>query len=82
AVGLGIYLQTTIGITLVVGDLIPWPLENTLKKGAPAAGGDEETYAEKPRRRGVRLASGLIVSERLMGILLAGQSGGCRLYTS
>ncbi|MEZ1441364.1 hypothetical protein QVM41_34585, partial [Pseudomonas shirazica] len=32
-------------------------------------------YAEEPKRRGVLLASGLIVGESLMGILLAGVIG-------
>ena len=75
AVGLGIYLPPTIGMTLVVGALISWLLENALKKRAAAAGVDEETYAEEPKRRGVLLASGLIVGESLMGILLAGVIG-------
>ncbi len=63
AVGLGIYLPPTIGMTLVVGALISWLLENALKKRAAAAGVDEEAYAEEPKRRGVLLASGLIVGE-------------------
>ncbi|MCR8465328.1 oligopeptide transporter, OPT family, partial [Pseudomonas aeruginosa] len=75
AVGLGIYLPPTIGMTLVVGALISWLLENALKKRAAAAGVDEEAYAEEPKRRGVLLASGLIVGESLMGILLAGVIG-------
>ena len=50
-------------MTLVVGALISWLLENALKKRAAAAGVDEEAYAEEPKRRGVLLASGLIVGE-------------------
>ncbi|WP_208535871.1 OPT/YSL family transporter, partial [Pseudomonas aeruginosa] len=69
------YLPSHIGMTLVVGALISWLLENALKKRAAAAGVDEEAYAEEPKRRGVLLASGLIVGESLMGILLAGVIG-------
>ncbi len=75
AVGLGIYLPPTIGMTLVVGALIAWLLEKALEKRAAAAGVDEEAYADEPKRRGVLLASGLIVGESLMGILLAGVIG-------
>ena len=75
AVGLGIYLPPTIGMTLVVGAVLAWLLESALKKRARAAGVDEEKYADLPRRRGVLLASGLIVGESLMGILLAALIG-------
>ncbi|CAD5106664.1 OPT family oligopeptide transporter [Zestomonas carbonaria] len=67
AVGLGIYLPPTIGMTLVVGALLAWLLDNALARRA----GD----AEMARRRGVLLASGLIVGESLMGILLAALIG-------
>lgn len=76
AVGLGIYLPPTIGMTLVVGAALGWLVDSRLQKRAIAAGQDPEAYAEVPRRRGVLLASGLIVGESLMGILLAGLIGG------
>ncbi|WP_444436981.1 OPT family oligopeptide transporter [Pseudomonas sp. A6] len=75
AVGLGIYLPPTIGMTLVVGAVLAWLLESALKKRAQAAGVNEDKYADLPRRRGVLLASGLIVGESLMGILLAALIG-------
>ncbi|MBI5780578.1 MAG: oligopeptide transporter, OPT family [Rhodocyclales bacterium] len=64
AVGLGIYLPPTIGMTLVVGALLGHAVERTLAR-RPAA------EREEPRRRGVLLASGFIVGESLMGIVLA-----------
>jgi len=64
AVGLGIYLPPTIGMTLVVGALLGHAVERALAR-RPAAG------REEPRRRGVLLASGFIVGESLMGIVLA-----------
>ncbi|MBM7062483.1 oligopeptide transporter, OPT family [Pseudomonas sp. UL073] len=67
AVGLGIYLPPTIGMTLVVGALLAWLQDNALAR----RGGDPEPA----RRRGVLLASGLIVGESLMGILLAALIG-------
>ncbi|MDT4817372.1 TIGR00733: oligopeptide transporter, OPT family [compost metagenome] len=67
AVGLGIYLPPTIGMTLVVGAVLAWLLDNALAR----RGGE----AEPVRRRGVLLASGLIVGESLMGILLAALIG-------
>lgn len=76
AVGLGIYLPPTIGMTLVIGAALGWLIDSRLQKRAIAAGQDPEAYAEVPRRRGVLLASGLIVGESLMGILLAGLIGG------
>jgi len=64
AVGLGIYLPPTIGMTLVVGALLGHAVERALAR-RPAA------EREEPRRRGVLLASGFIVGESLMGIVLA-----------
>lgn len=75
AVGLGIYLPPTIGMTLVVGAVLAWLLENALRKRALAAGVSEEKFSDVPKRRGVLLASGLIVGESLMGIFLAGVIG-------
>ncbi|MFC4487862.1 OPT family oligopeptide transporter [Tepidiphilus baoligensis] len=64
AVGLGIYLPPTIGMTLVVGALLGHAVARALAR-RPAA------EREEPRRRGVLLASGFIVGESLMGIVLA-----------
>ncbi|MCY1272669.1 oligopeptide transporter, OPT family [compost metagenome] len=75
AVGLGIYLPPTIGMTLFIGSLLAWRLEIGLHRRALLAGVPEERYAEEPKRRGVLLASGLIVGESLMGIFLAALIG-------
>lgn len=64
AVGLGIYLPPTIGMTLVVGALLGHAVERALARR-------EAGEREEPRRRGVLLASGFIVGESLMGIVLA-----------
>ncbi|MGV8293514.1 OPT/YSL family transporter, partial [Pseudomonas aeruginosa] len=58
AVGRGLYLPPTIGMTRVVGALISWLLDTALTERAAAAGVDEEDHAEEPKRRGVVLARG------------------------
>ncbi|SFH63460.1 putative oligopeptide transporter, OPT family [Collimonas sp. OK307] len=71
AVGIGIYLPPTVASTLVLGTLLAWIIERILKKRAQKQGVPYEQYAEAPNRRGVLLASGLIVGESLVGVLLA-----------
>lgn len=71
AVGIGIYLPPTVASTLVLGTLLAWVIERILKKRAQKAGLPYEQFAEAPNRRGVLLASGLIVGESLVGVLLA-----------
>ncbi|CAP42170.1 OPT family oligopeptide transporter [Bordetella petrii] len=71
AVGIGIYLPPTVSAPLVVGAVLAWLLERTLRGRARRAGQAYETYAELPGRRGTLLASGLIVGESLVGVLMA-----------
>ena len=72
AAGIGIYLPPTVSVTLVVGAVLGWLIDRSLRRRALAAGLEPEAVAERPRRRGVLLASGLIVGESLVGVLLAG----------
>jgi putative OPT family oligopeptide transporter len=71
AVGLGIYLPSAVSTPIALGAIIAWATDRQLKKRAAAAGQDFEAYAELPRRRGTLLASGLIVGESLVGVVLA-----------
>ncbi|GAC1547613.1 MAG: oligopeptide transporter, OPT family [Collimonas sp.] len=71
AVGIGIYLPPTVASTLVLGTLLAWVIERILKKRAQKQGLPYAQFAEAPNRRGVLLASGLIVGESLVGVLLA-----------
>jgi len=71
AVGVGIYLPPTVSAPLVVGAVLAWVIEKTLARRAQAAGVPYERYAEVPNRHGVLLASGLIVGESLVGVLMA-----------
>ncbi|MCO5400796.1 OPT family oligopeptide transporter [Ralstonia soli] len=71
AVGIGIYLPPTISTVLVTGAVLAWVIEKMLAKRAQAAGVPVERYAEVPNRHGVLLASGLIVGESLVGVVMA-----------
>ncbi|HYP84660.1 OPT family oligopeptide transporter [Variovorax sp.] len=75
AVGLGIYLPPAVNMTLVFGALLSWGVARALRRRTPAAGADRAAFAEAAQRRGVLLASGLIVGESLMGIGLAALIG-------
>lgn len=75
AVGIGIYLPPTISAPLVIGAVIAWLLERRLRRGAVAAGVAYDQYAAHANRRGVLIASGLIVGESLVGVILAGVIG-------
>jgi len=68
AVGLGIYLPPTIGVTLTVGAVLGYFIQRAIKALAERAGKEWVAAAEE---RGLLLASGLIVGESLMGLLLA-----------
>lgn len=75
AVGIGIYLPPTVSTVLVAGAVLAWIIEKILAKRAQAAGVPYERYAEVPNRHGVLLASGLIVGESLVGVLMAAVIG-------
>ncbi|GJD93580.1 OPT family oligopeptide transporter [Methylobacterium iners] len=62
-VGIGIYLPLEVVVTIACGGLVGWLTERRLR----AAKAD----AEAPRRRGVLLASGFLVGESIVGVLLA-----------
>lgn len=71
AVGIGIYLPPTIGSVLVIGAVLGWIAQWVLKARAKAQGKDYGPFAEAAERRGVLLASGLIVGESLVGVAMA-----------
>jgi len=77
AVGLGIYLPSSVTTPVTAGAIVAWLADRHLKRraakaGAPTSGPGFEAYAELPRRRGTLVASGLIVGESLIGVLMAG----------
>ncbi|WP_087722147.1 OPT family oligopeptide transporter [Pandoraea sp. PE-S2T-3] len=71
AVGIGIYLPPTIGSALVIGSVLGWISHRVMKARAKAHGKDFGPYADAAERRGVLLASGLIVGESLVGVAMA-----------
>ncbi|MGI4812666.1 MAG: OPT family oligopeptide transporter [Janthinobacterium lividum] len=75
AVGIGIYLPPTISVPLVVGAVLSYLIERAVTRRARQRGADAVSYRETAKRRGVLLASGLIVGESLMGVMLAGAVG-------
>lgn len=75
AVGIGIYLPPTVSAPLVIGAVLSWLIDKVLARRAQAAGVPFAKYAEVPNRHGVLLASGLIVGESLVGVLMAAVIG-------
>ncbi len=76
AVGIGIYLPPTVAAPIVAGALLAWLLERALRRRAAAANQPYDRFAEAANRRGVLIASGLIVGESLVGVLMAAIIGG------
>ncbi|KWR87639.1 OPT family oligopeptide transporter [Cupriavidus sp. IDO] len=75
AVGIGIYLPPTISSALVVGAVLSWVLLRAERRRAAARGDDVKLALEHAERRGTLLASGLIVGESLVGVMLAAVIG-------
>lgn len=71
AVGIGIYLPPSVSAPIVVGAVLAWVLTRLQRRRAQARGVPEAEYAAVANRRGVLLASGLIVGESLVGVLMA-----------
>ncbi len=64
AVGLGVYLPQDVTLMIVVGAVIGWAFDRAADRRGPAA-------AEPMKRLGVLMASGLIVGESLVGVVVA-----------
>jgi len=63
AVGLGIYLPTSSTLMVVVGSIVGWWFDKRADRGP---------RPEATKQLGVLLASGMIVGEGLIGVLIAG----------
>lgn len=74
AVGIGIYLPPTISAPLVVGAVLAWLIGRALSRRV-AAGRADNQAVEAADRRGVLVASGLIVGESLVGVIMAAVIG-------
>lgn len=62
AVGLGIYLPTSVTLMVAVGAVAGWLFDRRAERGP---------QPQATRQRGVLLASGMIVGESLIGVLIA-----------
>lgn len=72
AVGMGIYLPPTLEIPLVIGSVIGYIVHRSLKRRAALRSpGHEAEDVEACKHRGVLFASGLIVGESVMGVIIA-----------
>ncbi len=72
AVGMGIYLPPTLEMPLVMGSVISYFVGKYLIQRARQRSGDlADIDAEQCNRRGVLFASGLIVGESLIGVIIA-----------
>ncbi len=63
AVGLGIYLPTASTLMVVLGSVVGWYFDKRA---------EQKPNAEPTKQLGVLLASGLIVGESIIGVLIAG----------
>ncbi|MGJ8523743.1 hypothetical protein R84981_002456 [Carnimonas sp. R-84981] len=75
AVGMGIYLPSSVNGALIFGAIVCWFVNRYFSRRAQLSGNTLEAELDRPRRRGVLLASGLIVGESLIGILVAALIG-------
>lgn len=72
AVGMGIYLPPTLEVPLIIGTVMSYMVHRHLKKQAIKRNSKNvEVEVEKSNRSGVLFASGLIVGESLMGVIIA-----------
>ena len=72
AVGMGIYLPPTLEVPLIVGSFLSYFVGRYLIARAKMRAGELAEYdVEQSNRRGVLFASGLIVGESLIGVIIA-----------
>jgi putative OPT family oligopeptide transporter len=76
-VGIGMYLPLSVEMTIAIGGVLGWIAERRLRARLGGAGrtrdsGTVDKAVGAARRRGVLLASGFLVGESCVGVLLAG----------
>ncbi|MGU3537918.1 OPT family oligopeptide transporter [Methylobacterium sp. A54F] len=69
-VGIGMYLPLDVEITIAIGGVLGWIADRRLRRQAGTEKDDSDPR-EAARRRGVLLASGFLVGESFVGVLLA-----------
>ena len=72
-VGIGMYLPLSVEMTIAIGGVLGWVAERRLRARVGTKGDKRaDTVVGVARRRGVLLASGFLVGESCVGVLLAG----------
>jgi len=71
AVAVGIYLPFQLSTPILVGGLIAWAVQRSLRKRAAAEGPAAAALSADVEQRGLLLASGFITGEALVGIAMA-----------
>jgi len=71
AVAMGVYLPPTVATALFVGALISWLVRVRIRARALPDGADRDQAEQASERTGTLFASGLIVGESLVGVVLA-----------
>jgi putative OPT family oligopeptide transporter len=71
-VGIGMYLPLSVEVTIAIGGLLGWLAERRLRRDAGGDRAKTDEVVGNARRRGVLLASGFLVGESFVGVLLAG----------
>ena len=71
AIGLGIYLPPSITLAIFTGSLLSWIVKRQTYVKAEKLNLDPETEFKKVDRKASLIASGLIVGESLVGVILA-----------
>lgn len=69
-VGIGMYLPLSVEVTIAIGGVLGWLAERRLRSNTDQ--GQRKEAVANTRRRGVLLASGFLVGESVVGVLLAG----------
>ena len=71
AIAMGIYLPPSVATALFLGALISWIVKKRIRSTAASTGADSKPMLEQAERKGTLFASGLIVGESLVGVVLA-----------
>lgn len=70
AIGMGIYLPPEVSMTVFIGALLSWGVGRVLRHRKV-----QDDVIQMCQRRGTLIASGLIVGESMVGVLVAGMIG-------
>ena len=68
-VGIGMYLPSTVVLTIALGGIVGWLTERAIRRRAGSRSAGEAQH--EGRHRGILVASGFFVGESVMGVLLA-----------